>query len=78
MKLESWHVNVICSTLFIAYFIDQFFFQKKRIKKWSSKYKKEVVDGIVEDLKRSDQVLVIHENEKLIKALEKFTGETWQ
>lgn len=54
--------------------IDAIFFEKKRIRKWYQKYRKEMVDGIVADLKKSDQTLVIKEDQHYHKNI----GDTLQ
>ncbi len=54
MDLEKWFNGIFI--LSVAYYcVDIIFLQKRRIKK----QRKELVDGIIADLKKSDQVMAI-------------------
>jgi predicted histidine transporter YuiF (NhaC family) len=59
MSASDW-IYTTCMIMILLSSIDSLFFEKRRYKKRGEKYKKEVTDGIIEELKKSDQVLVIN------------------
>jgi hypothetical protein len=65
---KSW-VDYVSLAIFIFILIENYFLQPKRMKKWEDEYKVRVLAKVVEELKKTDGVLVISENErKLLEA----------
>ena len=66
--------DIFVGVWIILYMADQIYFQRRRDKKFYEKYRKEMVDGIIADLKESETTLVIDSRVDAKSVFVKHTG----